>query len=116
MNGTPTDEQIYELWDEVGQYFALYDDVKNTIREALNRWGTPEPVSLEDRDPQHTDLDEYGSCWWWDEVDECYESLCGDVGGVQSIRLYNERVDSPHKYTHWLPHWAVKLPGDTGNG
>ena len=40
---TPTDEQIDELWDEIGGYYNLYPEVRNTIREALNRWGTPEP-------------------------------------------------------------------------
>jgi hypothetical protein len=39
----PTDEQIDELWDEIGGYYNLYPEVRNTIREALNRWGTPEP-------------------------------------------------------------------------
>jgi len=35
----PTDEQIDELWDEIGGYYNLYPEVRNTIREALNRWG-----------------------------------------------------------------------------
>jgi len=35
----PTDEQIDELWDEIGGYYTLYPEVRNTIREALNRWG-----------------------------------------------------------------------------
>jgi hypothetical protein len=46
---TPTDEQIDDLWDEIGEYFNLYPEVRNTVREALNRWGTPEPIALEDR-------------------------------------------------------------------
>jgi hypothetical protein len=39
----PTDEQLDELWDEIGGYYNLYPEVRNTIREALNRWRTPEP-------------------------------------------------------------------------
>ena len=35
----PTDEQLDELWDEIGGYYNLYPEVRNTIREALNRWG-----------------------------------------------------------------------------
>jgi hypothetical protein len=36
----PTDEQIDELWDEIGEYFNLYNEVRNTVRAALNRWGS----------------------------------------------------------------------------
>ena len=39
MTNTPTDEQIDELWDEIGGYYNLYPEVRKTIREALNRWG-----------------------------------------------------------------------------
>ena len=35
----PTDKEIDELWDEIGMYYNLYDEVRNTVREALNRWG-----------------------------------------------------------------------------
>lgn len=42
----PTDEQIDELWDEIGGYYNLYPEVRNTVREALNRWGN---VEIEDR-------------------------------------------------------------------
>ena len=59
-----TDEQIDDLLDEIGSYFNLYDEVRDTVREALNRWGTPEPIALEDREPQQTDLDEEDCCWW----------------------------------------------------
>ena len=38
----PTDEQLDELWDEIGGYYNLYPEVRNTIREALNRWGNVE--------------------------------------------------------------------------
>jgi hypothetical protein len=38
----PTDEQIDELWDEIGGYYNLYPEVRNTIREALHRWGNVE--------------------------------------------------------------------------
>ena len=42
MTNTPTDEQIDELWDEIGMYYNLYDEVRNTVREALHRWGNME--------------------------------------------------------------------------
>ena len=45
-----TDEQILKLvkehfeedWDEIGGYYNLYPEVRNTIREALHRWGNVE--------------------------------------------------------------------------
>jgi len=40
----PTDEQLDELWDEIGGYYNLYPEVRNTIREALNLWGNVEDV------------------------------------------------------------------------
>lgn len=108
----PTDEQIDDLWDKIGTYFNLYDEVRDTVREALNRWGTPEPIALEDREPQQTDLDEENCCWWWDDVRDCYERICGDVGGIASIKRYNNTDECPYYYTHWLPHWAIKQPSE----
>jgi len=120
---TPTDDQIDELEKEMwfstgvvewGQRENIFN-YRKFVREALNRWGTPEPIALEDREPHHTDLDDCGSCWWWDEVDECYDSLCGDMGGVHRIREVNKLNDYPHHYTHWLPHWAIKYPQEKEN-
>jgi hypothetical protein len=42
MTKFPTDEQIDDLWDEIGSYFNLYDEVRDTVREALHRWGNME--------------------------------------------------------------------------
>lgn len=69
-----------------------------------------EPTALEDREPQPTDLDEEDCCWWWDEMRECYERHCGDMGGIASIKRYNNTYERPSYYTHWLPHWAIKQP------
>jgi hypothetical protein len=44
MTNIPTDEQIDELWDEVGSYFNLYPEVRNIVREALRRWGNVEEL------------------------------------------------------------------------
>jgi hypothetical protein len=38
------------------------------------------------------------------------DSLCGDMGGIHRIREVNKLNDYPHHYTHWLPHWAIKIP------
>ncbi len=108
MTKFPTDEQIDDLWDEIGSYFNLYDEVRDTVREALNRWGTPEPTTLEDREPQQTDLDDEDCCWWWEEGNQSYERFCGDAGGIASLKEYNKK--GWRNYTHWLPHWAIKQP------
>ena len=42
-----------------------------------------EPIALEDREPQQTDLDDCGSCWWWDDVDGVWESIRGDDRGLR---------------------------------
>jgi len=44
----PTDEQLDELWDEIGGYYNLYPEVRNTIREALNRWGVEQKMTETD--------------------------------------------------------------------
>jgi hypothetical protein len=108
MTKFPTDKQLDDLWDEIGSYFNLYDEVRDTIREALNLWGTPEPIALEDREPEPSDLDEENCCWWWDNTDDVWERICGDAGGIASLKAYSKR--SWRNYTHWLPHWAIKQP------
>ena len=76
-------------------------------------WGKmTEPIALEDREPQPTDLDEEDCCWWWDDVRECYERFCGDTGGIANIHNHNKMNDYPHYYTHWLPHWVIKQPSE----
>jgi len=42
MTKTPTDQQIDDLWDDIGMYFNLYDQVRDTVREALRLWGNQE--------------------------------------------------------------------------
>lgn len=80
------------------------------IREALKRWGTPEPIALKDREPHHIDLDENGYCWWWDRIDDVWEQMNGNARGLITIEKFNTTLDTHHYYTHWLPHWAIKIP------
>ena len=74
-----------------------------------------EPIALENREPQLSDLDEHNCCWWWDETLQCYEKFCGDMEGIANIREYNKRYDYPHNHTHWLPYWAIKQPQEKEN-
>lgn len=106
----PTDKQIYELWKEVAKYSVLYSDVdysdvRNVVREALKRWGTPEPVALKDREPQPSDLDKDGCCWWGDSYNEVWEYGCAYNDIDENLKQFPETWT-----THWLPHWAIKLP------
>jgi hypothetical protein len=71
-------------------------------RAALARWGRPAigPVPVSERLPGPEDCDAEGRCWWWDEDDDMW-------------RL------SEHRpwllcWTHWLPHWALPVPGVEG--
>jgi hypothetical protein len=85
-------------------------DLNVEVREALNHWGTPEPIALEDREPQQTDLNEEYRCWWWDDSDGVWEIMRGDDRGLRTIRKSNEKLDHPHRWTHWMPYWAIKEP------
>jgi len=59
-----------------------------------------EPVLVSERLPGPEDCDAEGQCWWWDEDDDMW-------------RL------SEHRpwllcWTHWLPRWALPVPGVEG--
>jgi hypothetical protein len=59
-----------------------------------------EPVPVSERLPEPEDCDAKGRCWWWDADDDMW-------------RL------SEHRpwllcWTHWLPHWALPVPGVEG--
>jgi hypothetical protein len=75
---------------------------ENAIAEALARWGRPaiEPVPVSEHLPGPEDCDAEGQCWWWDEDDDMW-------------RLSRHR---PWLlcWTHWLPHWALPVPGVEG--
>lgn len=115
---TPTDKQIDDLWDEIVGSYKLYDDPSisyHIFREALRRWRTPEPIALDDREPQLIDLDEEECCWWWNEGNECWERFDGDIGGIHNIRIHSEMDNYPHRWTHWVPGWAIKTPKEKEN-
>lgn len=57
-----------------------------------------EPIALEEREPQLTDLDEEYCCWWWDNTDVVWERMRGDDRGMVSIRKINQKIDCPHYY------------------
>ena len=100
-----------KLWDKhrtkgyMGEEFMYDNDFSAALdeyRAALARWGRPtiEPVPVSESLPGPEDCDGDGRCWWWDEDDDKW-------------RL------SEHRpwllcWTHWLPHWALPVPGVEG--
>jgi hypothetical protein len=69
------------------------------LRAVLSRYGThPAPVPVGERLPEAGDCDAEGRCWWWDDDDDMW-------------RLYENTIRLLC-WTHWLPHWALPLPGD----
>jgi hypothetical protein len=70
----------------------------------LARFGRPaiEPVPVSERLPGPEDCDAEGCCWWWEPAYEQPESWCLGLP---------EYCDSS---THWLPHWALPVPGVEG--
>jgi hypothetical protein len=95
----PTVMQILALSDEIeAEELGTID----LVRAALARWGRPaiEPVPVSEHLPGPEDCDAEGQCWWWDEDDDMW-------------RLSRHR---PWLlcWTHWLPHWALPVPGVEG--
>jgi hypothetical protein len=60
-------------------------------------------------------LDDEECCWWWCKFHECWERFNGDMGGIVSMYKCNEMDAYPHKYTHWVPGWAIKTPKEKEN-
>jgi hypothetical protein len=89
------DDAFAASFQSLGQY-------RTALLAALARWGRPaiEPVPVNERLPGPEDCDSEGRCWWWDEDDDMW-------------RL------SEHRpwllwWTHWLPYWALPVPGVEG--
>jgi len=72
-------------------------------RAALARWGRPaiEPVPVSDP-PGPEDCDAEGCCW-----------AIGERGDWMCVYVIGRSWSNPI-YTHWLPHWALPVPGVEG--
>jgi hypothetical protein len=72
--------------------------------EALTQHPAPVPVGV--RLPDRTDCDSDGRCWWYLQRDVM------DDPGMPTWTLGTYRIkQGTWKQTHWLPHWALPLPG-----
>jgi len=101
----PTDEELAFLYyvhcggsDAMGQV-----GFEDAARAALARWSRPaiEPVPVSERLPGPEDCDAMRRCWWI-EFDQ------------QWFAAWTLDSVSPRRATHWLPHWALPVPGVEG--
>lgn len=112
----PTDEEIEE-WADAASEAPLEEmdpeiygwrrcftkeEFGASIRAALTRWGTPaiQPVPASERLPGPENKTTDDECWFWDPISGCWFLLPGSP--------LNDH------YTHWLPHWALPVPGVEG--
>ena len=121
----PTDQEIEEWADaaaevpleemdpEVHGWRRCFksDEFSETIRAALGRWGRPtiEPVPVSERLPGPEDCDAEGRCWTGsnDFIDETGDRPVPYPASWELRWILNED-------THWLPHWALPVPGVEG--
>jgi hypothetical protein len=112
----PTDAELIRAYQaayqpawERGEYYGCHVD---GLRAVLARWGRPaiEPVSVSERLPGPEDCDAEGQCWLWrtDGIEEFWELV------IPSYNIHEYNWTSQWKYTHWLPHWALPVPGVEG--
>jgi hypothetical protein len=108
-----TDEEIHD-WHgrcadltrvgEADHYWAFdlqHDDVAGVVRAALARWGRPaiEPVPVSERWPEFSDCNSFEEVWAFNPVLDHWK-----------LTRINRSI-----HTHWLPHWALPVPGVEGS-
>jgi hypothetical protein len=91
---------------------SAHCELSDLMLAVLARWGRPaiEPVSVSERLPGPEDCDAEGQCWLWrtDGIEEFWELV------IPSYNIHEYNWTSQWKYTHWLPHWALPVPGVEG--
>jgi hypothetical protein len=97
------------FWDKIA-------DIDRRARTALAQpepqgpTGRPaiEPVPVSERLPGPEDCDEKGRCWWFSPP------ACGPNTIRPCWTFDSETLEGD---THWLPHWALPVPGvEAANG
>lgn len=105
----PTDEELDELAEEYLDWNA--DGIRGYARAVLARWGRPAigPVAVSERLPGPEDCDAGGRCWTGsnDFIDETGDRPVPYPASWELRWILNED-------THWLPHWALPVPGVEG--
>jgi hypothetical protein len=102
-----TDEELWELYDEMGGVPEDSAWCLNYARAVLARWGRPaiEPVPVSDRLPGPEDCDAEGRCWF------------GTPGSHVMAANWVFRMSKDRRSwdTHWLPHHALPVPQQEGS-
>jgi hypothetical protein len=77
------------------------------MHHALARYGTPanQPVPVSERLPGPEDCDGEGRCWWFSPP------ACGPHTIRPCWTFDSKTLEGD---THWLPHWALPVPGVEG--
>ena len=97
----PSDQELLRIYRVATPCYQVeeYKRELDFARAVLARWGRPAigPVPVSERLPGPEDCDEFGYCWWLES------------GGAEWS------MDSfVCNYSHWLPHWALPVPGVEG--
>lgn len=112
----PTDEELWELYDEMGGAPEDAPWVRKYARAVLARWGnhpespdsSTQPIPVSERLPRPEDCDEEGRCWGFHqynpEDDDIWESwyLVPTQHLLPSVQWLG--------FSHWLPANALPQP------
>jgi len=92
---------------------ALNTAALEYAQAVLQRYGRPaiEPVPVSERLPGPEDCDAKGRCWWLKQAANPEHDLLTPTWHLQRHRPAGSTF---FKYTHWLPHWALPVPGVEG--
>ena len=107
----PTDEEILSLADDCGldhDWECTAEEIL-TFARTIQQRSTPsaiEPVPVSERLPRPEDCDAEGRCWVGCPafVDD------GDHGSIAYNPSWELCRCTPDD-THWIPHWALPVPG-----
>jgi hypothetical protein len=107
----PSDEKISEMCDWLLMLrdgppglASRYNERLTRIAEMLTFVATPAPVPVGERLPDRSDCDAQGRVWWL---------IQNASKPIPTWALGNYRINkSEWAHTHWLPYWALPLPGD----
>ena len=97
------DTRLYRFQATAGdpvQYEMTEQQVHAFARAVLARWGRPaiEPVPVSERWPEFSDCNSFEEVWAFNPVLDHWK-----------LTRINRSI-----HTHWLPHWALPVPGVEG--
>jgi len=108
----PTDEELLRIYRVATPCYQV-EEYKRELafaRAVLARYGRPaiEPVPVSERLPGPEDCDAQGRCWFF------HTSTIGDNEWFLNQLPKVSEWYRWQSITHWLPHWALPVPGVEG--